>query len=152
MIYLKWSKADPYLKAWDREIPCWCKVRNLENGLRERNEVVRSIPSEEAYSPQVFPNGRWTVGKPRARNDPYLSPFYIPTDAFQYVDVWEVVDGVYVRKTDKKVIDQAYGLHFSVSITTLGCIRIQNKEDLEWLVAMLNKYGVEEKIELEVTE
>lgn len=150
MIHIQWDKKNTYLVAWKKVIPCWCRVRNLENGLRERNEVVRSIPSGEAYSPQVFPNGVWGVEKPRLRTDPYLAPFYIPTDAFQYVDVWEVVDGVYVRKTDKKVLDQAYGLHFSTSDTTLGCIRIRDKEDLEWLVAVLNEFGRDEKVEMEV--
>jgi hypothetical protein len=40
---------------------CSCKVRNLENRLRRRDEVVRTVPEREPYSPQPFPPGRWTI-------------------------------------------------------------------------------------------
>lgn len=143
---LSWDKADDFLLAGDRKIRCWSKVRNELNGLRPRTgkpDVFytttiggnKGVPS----MPRAFPVGKWKIlgiiPHPDRANDGYLWPFYIATDAWQMLDEWELdSNGVYERKTGKRVPDYAYGLHFSSSDWTQGCIRIGSESDLRWLV------------------
>lgn len=143
---LSWDKADDFLLAGDRKIRCWSKVRNELNGLRPRAgkpDVFytttiggnKGVPS----MPRAFPVGKWKIlgiiPHPDRANDGYLWPFYIATDAWQMLDEWELdSNGVYERKTGKRVPDYAYGLHFSSSDWTQGCIRIGSESDLRWLV------------------
>jgi hypothetical protein len=96
----------------------------------------------------MFPVGKWPIGKPLPRTAPYTAPFFIPTDAFQMLPVWEIKDGKYVKATDKLIRDSGYGLHFSTSNTTLGCIKIINRDDLLMLVDDINNvlYNGEEPI------
>lgn len=143
---LSWDKADDFLLAGDRKIRCWSKVRNELNGLRPRKGASdvfytttiggnKGVPS----MPRTFPVGNWKIvgiiPHPDRERDGYLWPFYIATDAWQMLDEWELdSNGVYERKTGKRVPDYAYGLHFSSSDWTQGCIRIGSESDLRWLV------------------
>lgn len=132
-------------------IPAWSKVRNEINKLRRPSEVVYTEPEPYAYYPREFPNGVWNLSTPLPREIPYLEPFFIPTDAWQMVETWYVKNAMYVAKTGEKYRDSGYGLHFSVSSTTLGCIRIRDKADLLWLVDEVKKaLGRKEKVTLEV--
>ena len=144
---LSWDKADDFLLAGDRKIRCWSKVRNELNGLRPRKGASdvfytttiggnKGVPS----MPRTFPVGNWKIvgiiPHPDRERDGYLWPFYIATDAWQKLDVWELDEkGFYKGKTDQApVSDFAYGLHFSSSDWTQGCIRIALESDLRWLV------------------
>ena len=69
--------------------------------------------------------------------DKYLWPWYIPTNAHQLVAVWELRNGGYYRATSVQVQDYGYGLHFSKSSTTLGCIRLQKEDDIRALADMV---------------
>ena len=126
-----------------------CHVRNIENGQRHIDQVVYSENKDGSrgvpYSPMSFPSGLWVVGAPLPI-DPshdvnmYLWPFFIPTDAHQLVDEWDTdqTDRLhYTKKTGRQVMDWGYGLHFSSSGTTLGCIKIMNEGDLRWLVRQI---------------
>lgn len=129
----------------------WCRVRNELNGQRGIDEVVMTEPFEHPYYPREFPNGTWKVFKPVQKRAPYLAPYFIPTDAWQMVDLWDVADGKYVRKSGKQYRDEGYGLHFSTSSTTLGCIRIGAQADLLWLVdSIIAALAKNEPVTLEV--
>lgn len=125
-----------------RIIPCSCNVRNEINKWRGETEVVhgerRDGSQGPPYQPRGFPSGRWNVGKPVKETDPYMAPWFIPTDASQMVDEWitERIKGVerYLMKSGRTFDDWGYGLHFSVSSTTLGCIKILSLTDLLFLV------------------
>jgi hypothetical protein len=161
---LKFSKSGQVIEVTEsvsfahgvKVIPAWSKVRNELNKLRGAGEVVKTEPEEHPYYPREFPTGIWTVGAPLPREVPYLSPFFIPTDAWQMVDTWETAKdsrGVttYSRKTGKQYRDSGYGLHYSTSGTTLGCIRIGDRADLLWLVAEIERaLKAKEKVTLEV--
>jgi hypothetical protein len=122
------------LTAFGRNIKISCVVRNDINGWRKSHEVVKSIPEGLPIYPRQFPKGVWDVGKPLSRTDPYLAPYFIPTNAYQYLPIWTLDDGCYSEKTEKTTRDMGYGLHYSTSNTTQGCIRIMKKGDLLWLV------------------
>ena len=141
------------LNAFGRTILVSCKVRNLENGLRRVDQVVFGLNGDgsqgKAVSPQVFPQGIWAVGKPRAV-DPakdvqqYKQPYFIPTDAYQDLPAWSVhpdpEDGLhYEEKTAEVFRDWGYGLHFSKSATTLGCLKVESRDDLMWLVEEIKR-------------
>ena len=124
-----------------------CDVRNELNKrrhLHDPSQVVRAM-CEDPYNkppvmPRTFPEGRWRVYTPRSRANPYLAPFYIPTDAEQYLDVWALDEnGGYDHPTSNRVLDIGYGLHFSTSSTTVGCIRVHSESDLLWLVHAINE-------------
>ena len=109
--------------------------------------MTHTMPSKHPYMPRVFPQGVWKLGKPVAKADPYTAPWFIPTTAWQMVDVWSVDEhGFYGKPTGEKVKDEGYGLHNSTSRTTLGCLKIEKKTDLAWLVEVLAK----EEVTLEV--
>ena len=134
------------------EIEATCDARNELNGDRplhdpdDRGKVILAMNTDPHTSPPVmprqFPNGTWNVGKPVQRSNPYnkyLAPFYIPTDAEQLLDIWKLdEDGGYDHPIGRKIIDMYYGLHFSTSSTTVGCIRIHKENDLLWLVEHIN--------------
>lgn len=130
-----------------RDIMADCVVRNELNGrrhLHDASQVVRAM-CEDPYNkppvmPRTFPNGTWEVSKPRSRTNPYLAPYYIPTDAEQYLDVWALdEEGGYDHATPDRVLDIGYGVHFSTSRTTVGCIRVYEESDLLWLVHTINE-------------
>lgn len=131
---MRWKQGSEVLQAFGHEYLAWCRVRTLAAGTRGVEEVVYTIPAHEAYDPVIFPVGSWTVGRPVKRKDPYKAPYFIPTNAWARVQVWEVRDGKYLAPTSRWVADMAYGLHFSTSLTTLGCLRIGHRWDLLELV------------------
>jgi len=134
-----------------KDIKADCDVRNelnVRRALHSKKQVIYAMTEDphnndgKGYPvmPRTFPTGRWNVTKPRARTDPYRAPFYIPTDAEQYLDVWELDEnGGYDHVTCKSVLDIGYGMHFSSSKTTVGCIRIHDESDLMWLVHAINE-------------
>jgi len=125
------------LKAFDKEIAISCLVRN-ENNNRRKNEVVRSIPSQKPIQPRTFPVGTWRIDTPVARDTDYLRPFFIPTNAWQMLPVWTLDStGSYKEVSNEVTRDEGYGLHFSTSPTTAGCIKILKKEDLLFLVEQI---------------
>ena len=131
----------------------WTKVRNELNGLRKPVEVVHTEPEPHPYYPRRFPSGTWRVYRPQSRATPYLSPFFIPTDAWQEVELWSVKNGRYDKKTGATYKDAGYGLHFSTSGTTLGCIRIGSEADLRWLVGEITKaLDDKQNVTIEVVE
>ena len=143
---LVWKRGDMHMLAFGQKIDCSCNVRNLENGWRQRDQVVFSTNADGSmgvpYSPQLFPVGLWKVGRPEVEIDPYLRPFFIPTNAHQLVERWHIAERdklVYVSGTGELVEDWAYGLHNSTSPTTLGCIRISLFYELRRLVDDINK-------------
>jgi len=124
------------------KIKAYSHVRNLENKLRKVTEVVHSSPSDGRdpfpYSPQVFPMGTWKItgAYPHPQTEPYLSPCFLATDAHQMVDEWGLNGAkAYDKKTGNRYQDAGYGLHFSSSSTTMGCIRIDLEKDLLFLVS-----------------
>lgn len=135
-------------------IPCSCLVRNLTNKWRGRDEVARTMPGEEPYNPQIFPVGKWDISMPLRKTDSYKEPFFIPTNAERSVNVWALDNnGEYAHRTGRTVIDKAYGLHFSTSNTTLGCIKIENRNDLLFLVNIIQaELQRGEACKLEVTK
>ena len=150
---MKWNRTQKYLEAYGRKIPCSCDVRNFDNKRRKPDQVVYSIPKQKPYQPDIFPIGNWRVYKPEARDDPYKAPFFIPTNAYQLVQVWDVHNGRYVMATNETTIDHGYGLHHSTSPTTVGCIKIEKKDDLFFLVKQINAdLDRGEVVTLEVTE
>jgi hypothetical protein len=151
MIRLVWDRDGQELQAFGRIIPMWCRVRNELNGQRKPNQIATTIPEKLPYQPRVFPLGIWRVGVPIPKTDPYMEPAFIPTDAWQMVATWEVKDGCYDGPTGRKTRDEGYGLHYSTSYTTLGCGRIQYREDAVWLVEKIaNAIRSGETVELEV--
>jgi len=130
-----------------RDIPADCVVRNEVNGwrrLHKSDDVIYAMThdpySKYAVMPRAFPKGEWKVSEPLARNGEYLAPFFIPTNAEQYLEVWDLDrGGGYAKATGKKVLDIGYGLHFSTSKTTVGCIRIHSESGLLWLVHQVNE-------------
>ena len=125
-----------------RDIPASSNVRNELNGqrkLHDPEEVIYPMTHDRYNTspimPRTFPKGLWRVYKPRIRNCKYLAPYYIPTDAEQYLPVWVLDDKLgYAYPGDGMILDIGYGIHFSTDYTTAGCIRVHNKHDLLWLV------------------
>ena len=117
-----------------------CNVRNELNGLRNKSAVVLSIPDKKPVMPRQFPIGVWEIYKPVKRDSAYLAPYFIPTNAFQMLPIWELDNnGLYKRKTTNLTRDIGYGLHYSTSSTTLGCIKIQQKNDLLWIIEYIGE-------------
>ena len=126
------------LVAFGKTIDIACIVRNEVNGWRKKNEVIKSIPSGKPIQPRTFPKGTWNVSMPVTREDPYLAPWYIPTNAWQFLPIWSLdAKGNYKAPTDIIVKDTAYGMHTSTSNTTQGCIKVLHMDDLLWLVTKI---------------
>ena len=131
------NKKRTSLTIDDKEIACSCVVRNELNGWRKSSQIVYTMPSGIAYMPRTFPHGIWNVSQPVRRTDEFKAPYYIPTDAWQFVDEWIVEDNAYVKPSGRKIKDYAYGLHYSTSGTTLGCIKILEVDELVRLVEII---------------
>jgi hypothetical protein len=110
--------------------PITNRVRSLRDGTRKSYEVIRSLPDNLPYDPRPFPKGAWRVTgldwqKEKGFDPGTYGPVKIRTDAWQWVNVWELDgDGDYLRETERRVKDMCYWLHYSASSTTLGCIRL----------------------------
>lgn len=162
------DKGRSILSAYGKDIKTSCFVRNEiytdERLKRELNEVVLTEPSPGLpYMPRVFPTGTWEIeldgiAQMTDSATAYIRKWWIPTNASQMVDVWLTQEQesheVYTAKSGRIVIDRGYGIHCSMSITTLGCLRIgesilgvSNEEmlafneqadaDIDWLVQQL---------------
>jgi len=134
-----------------------CKVRTLRDGTRRSAEVVRSIPDNLPYDPRPFPKGLWNVTGIEWQRDKGFDPrtygpVKIRTDAWQEVNVWKLdADGDYLRETGLLVRDEGYLLHYSLSATTLGCIRLSNPGDAEAIGATIERVMAQkESVQLEV--
>lgn len=153
---LQFSKSKELITVGDKQIVAWTRVRNELNGRRplpdHLPDVVYTEPVQHPYMPRRFPVGRWKVGKPVAHKpeESYLYPFFIPTDAWQIVEIWKLkANGQYDKPTGATYTDSGYGLHFSTSPTTLGCIRIEKIDDLLWLVSLIRNSTEDIWIEVE---
>jgi hypothetical protein len=127
-------------RLWSPELPTGFysignNLRTIRHGTRQSYEVVRTIPGNFPYDPQPFPKGSWSITGVEWQKDfkfdiNTYGPVKIKTDAWQMVNVWELdEEGDYLRQTDVRVKDTCYWLHYSVSNTTLGCIRFASPED-----------------------
>jgi hypothetical protein len=133
-------------------------VRNEINGLRPRPDeqdifrITRSDGLSGAPSmPRPFPIGEWVITGIKSHPDPtdkYLYPFFIATDAHQRLEVWELDKrGFYKSPSGIYCEDYAYGLHFSSSEWTQGCIRIATEADLLYLVDIIRPHLSHESIQ-----
>lgn len=128
------NKEKTIIDFCNKKIKCSCVVRNELNKWRRFDQIVYTIPDNIPYMPRVFPSGEWIIKKPVERLDDYKKPYFIPTNAWQMVDEWEIKNGMYVKKTGKQIKDTDYGLHHSTSGTTLGCIKIEIVDDVVFMV------------------
>lgn len=161
MVKLRFFNTIRMLEVWQDDevgqIQADCDVRNELNGrrpLHDPSQVVYGIthnPYKTPVMPREFPQGRWQVFPPVARTDEYLAPFYIPTSAEQWLEVWELdEDGGYDHPTGEMVLDFGYGAHCSTSPTTVGCIKIYREVDLLWARNILvNEFDRDRKVWLE---
>jgi hypothetical protein len=77
-------------------------------------------------------------------------PVKIRTDAWQWVYVWELdEDRDYRRKTERRVKDTCYWLHYSAFASTLGCIRLASPEDATLIARIITRVLDREPVELE---
>ena len=144
----------------DAVYPISCSVRSIKNGTRRSSEVIRSIPDNRPYDPQPFPVGTWNVtavewqnvGEKNQFDYNTYGPCKIRTDACQWVHVWRLdKDGDYQEETAQLVNDKGYLLHYTVSSTTLGCIRLNSPENAVKIGRIIEKLLSQgEKIEIEV--
>jgi len=135
-----------------------CNVRTLKDGTRGRaaKEVRRCIPDNLPYDPMQFPRGMWNILAVEWRKDfqfdeREFGDVKIRTDAWQEVKVWELdKDGNYLKATNNFVKDSGYLLHYSESLTTLGCIRVAIKTEMNTLAKFIQEQLKKEKIQIEV--
>ena len=141
MLTLKWAPGTDWLTVEGSDQPLRIAVSNKVR-LRakdNREDVVRTMPSGVPYMPIGFPRGSWKVTGVRPKTDPYTAPYFIATDAHAMVPEWGLdVDGSYGAPTGRLVPDSGYGIHYSTSTTTLGCLKVINKSDLLTLVQLIN--------------
>lgn len=148
---ITFSLSGKFLEIGGVRIRAWCDVRTRANSRRGPKEVVYSIPAKLPYDPRPIPLGIWKVGRPVPKTDPYMAPYFIPTDAWQKLPVWEVAGGQYLAPTARLTTDRGYGIHFSTSPTTLGCPRVENEVDLVYLVhEIIRALNAGEEVTLEV--
>lgn len=140
-ITIKANLSKGTLEAFGSVIDISCIVRNELNGWRKKDQVVYSIPDNKPIQPRQFPKGLWAVGKPDPRVGEYLAPFFIPTSAWQYLPIWELDSNkCYLKASSKNCKDIGYGLHYSESTSTQGCIKINKLDDLLWLVTEIKNH------------
>jgi hypothetical protein len=140
------------------KFPVSCNVRTLKNGTRGKavKEVRYCIPDGLPYDPLPFPKGLWNITGVEWQKDFGFDKWEygsvkIRTDAFQMVNVWELdKDGNYWRPTDKWVKDYGYLIHFSESLTTLGCIRGATDMEMITLGKFVQEQLKKEKMQIEV--
>jgi hypothetical protein len=146
---LTWDKANNYCEYDGKKIRVWSKVRNELNGLRPystlrpgKTDVCYSITEDGlkgvAIMPRPYPSGRFIVTgfkeHPDKKNDSYLFPVFMLTDAVNRVEEWELdKDGRYSRRSGRLVLDYFNGWHFSSSDWTQGCVRVEEEEDMRWI-------------------
>ncbi len=131
------------------EFPASCVVRNEVNGwreLHEKTEVRWSIPFHNdeipmPYMPRPMPKGIWNIETPVKTSMRVYAPYFIPTDAEQWVRIWELDEnGGYDYGTKERQLDYRYGIHYSeLSNTTLGCIRVGSYKDAERIAILITE-------------
>jgi hypothetical protein len=143
---LLWEREKNTLYAFGQEIEVTNIVRNELNGWRQAHEIVYTIPAAGhvavPYFPRQFPLGTWKITKVIKTNSPEYAPYFIATDAWQWVDQWKMrmnrTTGrpEYHKRSAQQVKDSGYGLHFAryfdghvwrPSGTTLGCGNIKSE-------------------------
>ena len=153
MNVLSWSRNNATMSAFGKLIPVANDVRNELNKRRKlglKYEVVMTEPSTGEkpvpYMPRQFPAGTWEITGVTPHNDPkdkYLNPYFIATTARQLVEEWELDDaGGYSKASGRFAMDWGYGIHWpdpKFTTTTLGCIRIINRDDLLFLVSRIQE-------------
>jgi hypothetical protein len=128
-----------YLEGFGKKWRIDFTVRNLINGYLKPGRIARSIPSGEPYIPEPFPPGRFEIYRPLPRQSEWLAPYFVPTNAKRTVRVWELDEnGNYKLPTDRQVIDEGYGLHYSPLPYTDGCIRFINRDNLLEFTRLVN--------------
>ena len=160
-IQMSWVRGHATANFFGREIPVLNRVRNHANGLRDLEnpeEVIHTMPPTGGigvpYMPSDFPGGIWRICDIKPKASKYLAPFFISTDAWQPVEEWATdSDGSYSGPTGRMVDDSGYGIHFSTSSTTLGCLRVVNESDLRWLVEQITAtWAASEQVHFQVSE
>jgi hypothetical protein len=132
------------------------RIRTVRDGTRKAYDVVRTIPGDYPYDPQPFPRGAWRVTavewqKEKGFDPRTYGPVKIRTDAWQWVNVWELDnDGDYLRETEKRVKDTAYLFHYTAFNTTLGCIRLYSPGDAIVIANIIARALDREKVLVEV--
>jgi hypothetical protein len=126
------------LSAFGKDLAAECLVHNELNGLRPKDRIYYSTNYDGSKGsptqPRIFPAGKWNVFTPIAKTDPYLAPWFIPTDAHQTLQVWGLdLSWCYTGPIEVYVEDYGYGIHHSAIDETFGCERIQLIPDIEWL-------------------
>ncbi|MDR1902416.1 MAG: L,D-transpeptidase family protein [Treponema sp.] len=135
--------------------PISCNVRTLRDGTRLGKDVVKTIPDGLPYDPRPFPKGTWRVTgiewqKDKKFDPNTFGPVKIRTDAWQMVWVWELDgQGRYLRQTARQVRDSGYLLHYAVSGTTWGCIRLNSPEDATAVANIISGVLSREEVLLE---
>jgi len=119
-----------------KAIPVTCAIRDHRNPPDAHPEDSGGKQYPQFYQPQPFPPGKWQVLRVEPNNDPYTAPYFIATDAHQVVTC---LDGSLVE-------DWGYGIHFSTSLTTWGCLRVTLEADLRWLVSVI---AIGEQVEVQ---
>lgn len=113
--------------------PASCRVRNELNGKRSKNQVVYTYPKTgkpKPYYPRQFPSGIFNITGIEYTDDVEYAPVKIKTDATREVFTWDLdTAGNYWKPTGNIQEDTCYWLHFTNSLTTLGCIRIDDIHD-----------------------
>ena len=150
---LTWRRGEATLIAFHRSI--YVSNRFYEILTQSpKDHVVLSTNADGSdgvpYKPTSFPVGVWNVRQPLARTSIYTAPYFIPTDAHQLVDEWELDEhGLYKYPTGRQVDDWGYGLHHSQIDYTFGCLRIVGIPDIVWLAeAMREAKGDRVKMEV----
>jgi hypothetical protein len=151
---LSWRRDTDKMVAFHRTIDVSNKFYEILTQCPS-DHVVRSTNADGSngvpYKPTWFPIGIWNVRPPQARTSIYTAPFFIPTDAHQLVDEWELDEHMlYKYPTGRQVMDWGYGIHHSEIDYTFGCLRVVDVVDLKWIVDALRE-AAGEKIEIEVT-
>jgi hypothetical protein len=150
MADITFLRSQNLLDAYGKQIPVSNFVR-LSHDASGNDVVLRTSYGNVPYKPQGFPvspPGGWKVleVKPETKQD--LAPFFVATDAWQMVEEWLLTsDGKYDKPSGRMVMDNAYGIHFSVFTYTYGCIRVIYRTDLEWLVGQIQAELAELKAE-----
>ena len=136
------------------KIPADCNVRNELNGRRSLNDpddVVYTIPENSweqgsPYMPRPFPRGHFFVLSAEQTSNEFLKPYILRTDAQPMVETWSLNnDGTYSKPTGKYVMDTGYLIHFTEGPTTLGCIRVKDIYDMEYLYEVVTKQLIKNK-------
>lgn len=110
-----------------RQFPITCYIRDHTAAPDAHPENANGAPFPGFYQPQEFPSGKWIVTRVEGNDDPYTAPFFIATNAHQPVTC---LDGSVVE-------DYGYGIHYSTSPTTWGCLKLATESDARWLASLV---------------